>query len=39
MEFNTRGREELCESPTDDFLTIEGKARQIESLETRKKSR
>lgn len=39
MEFNTRGRDGLCESPTDDFLTIEGKARQVESLETRKTRR
>ena len=33
MEFNTRGRDGVCESHTDDILTIEGKARQAESLE------
>ena len=25
MEFNTRGKDGVCESHTDDILTIEGK--------------
>ena len=35
MEFNTRGRDGVCDSHTDDILTIEGKARLVMSLESR----